>query len=231
MTHVLEHLLDPLLALKKCSKLQKYNQKILIEVPLFERHELYPIAGLTMEHLTYFNEINLKEMIIKAGYEILSSTKTYYSTAMPFITIIARKAKTKIAFKRAKQYKNQSNNLRSYIKIHKKNYLKINNKLEKINKNLPTFLYAVGMTASSFVYHSNIQKKLKVKGIFDGNKDKIGGSFGNLTVLDYKEFARKKFTKNIIITSEFSSDAISKKIKSKYNVVYILDKKYGIKKI
>ena len=231
MTHVLEHLLDPLLALKKCSKLQKYNQKILIEVPLFEKFELYPIAGLTMEHLSYFNETNLKETIMKVGYEILSSTKTYHSTAMPFITIIARKVKTKNVSKRSKQYKAQSNNLREYIKAHKINYLKINNKLKKINKNIPTFLYAVGMTASSFVYHSNIQKKIKLKGIFDGNKDKIGGNFGNLNVLDYKEFAKKKFTKNIIITSEFSSDAISKKIKSKYNNVYTLDKKHGIKKI
>ena len=39
MSHVLEHLFDPLKALKKCSKSQNVGQHILVEVPLFENVE------------------------------------------------------------------------------------------------------------------------------------------------------------------------------------------------
>ena len=231
LTHVLEHLINPLEALKKCSKLQNFNQKILIEIPLFDKIELYPIAGLTMEHLYYFSEENLKELVAKAGYEITSITKTYNSTQMPFITIIAQKRKKINYFQKNDQFKSQTRLFKQYLKIHRKRYKKINSVINKIDRKKPTYLYGVGMTASSFVFHSKIQDKLKVNGIFDGNPDKIGGKFGELPVLDYHSLNKKNFKKNIIITSEFSSDIIGKKIKSKYNNIYKLNKKYGLQKV
>ena len=63
LAHVLEHLPNPELAIKNCFKHQNYGQKILIEVPLFDKIELYPLAGFTMEHLHYFSEPNLKYFI------------------------------------------------------------------------------------------------------------------------------------------------------------------------
>lgn len=231
LTHVLEHLMNPLEALKKCSKLQNFNQKILVEVPLFDKIELYPIAGLTMEHIYYFSEDNLRELLAKAGYEILSITKTYNSTQMPFITVVAQKVGKIHYIEKNDQFKNQAKLFKKYLNIHRVRYKKINSVINKINRNKPTYLYGVGMTASSFVFHSNIQKKLKVPGIFDGNTDKIGGKFGELPVLDYNKLNKKNFKKNIIITSEFSSDIISQKIKSKNNIIYKLDKKYGLQKI
>ena len=231
LTHVIEHLINPLEALKKCSTLQNYNQKILVEIPLFDKIELYPIAGLTMEHLYYFSEENLRELLAKAGYEILSITKTYNSTQMPFITVIAQKVRDIQYIKKNDILKNQAKLFKKYLNMHRARYKKINLAINKIDASKPTYLYGVGMTASSFVFHSNIQKKLKVMGIFDGNPDKIGGKFGELPVLDYNIFNKKNFKKNIIITSEFSSDAIIKKIKSKNNIIYKLDKKYGLQKI
>jgi len=184
-----------------------------------------------MEHLYYFSEENLRELLAKAGYEILSITKTYNSTQMPFITVIAQKVRDIQYIKKNDIFKNQAKLFKKYLNMHRARYKKINLAINKIDASKPTYLYGVGMTASSFVFHSNIQKKLKVMGIFDGNPDKIGGKFGELPVLDYNIFNKKNFKKNIIITSEFSSDAIIKKIKSKNNIIYKLDKKYGLQKI
>ena len=79
MSHVLEHLNDPSLALKKCYKIQKKGQKIFVEVPLFEKTNLYPPSGLNVEHIYYFNESTLKNLIESNGYEILSVNKIYES--------------------------------------------------------------------------------------------------------------------------------------------------------
>ena len=49
--------------------MQKINQKLLVEVPLFEKVENYPVASLHLEHLHYFSENTLIEILTKAGYE------------------------------------------------------------------------------------------------------------------------------------------------------------------
>ena len=41
----------------------KDGTKILVEVPLFDRTELYPPSGLNVEHLYYFDEFNFIKML------------------------------------------------------------------------------------------------------------------------------------------------------------------------
>ena len=50
LTHVLEHLYEPLKVLRKCFKSQKNNQYVLLEVPLFDNIESYPNGTFFLEH-------------------------------------------------------------------------------------------------------------------------------------------------------------------------------------
>lgn len=229
MAHVLEHLIDPQIAIKNCRKLQKIGQKILIEVPLFDKIDLYPLAGFTMEHLHYFSEENMKYLLQKNGYKILNINKLYYSTQMPFLTIMAEKSKHYNFEIDKKTIFNQKINYLNYVKIHSERYNKIKKTILKIKKNIPTFLYGAGMTSSSFIYHSSILDKLDVKGIFDSNPDKQGKMINNLKIMNFDKY--KLVNKNIIITSEFSAIEIAKKIKSKLNNIFVYDRKKGLKKI
>ena len=95
LTHVLEHLYNPLLALKKCFKSQKANQHVLLEVPLFDKVENYPNGTFFLEHLNYFSENNFLSLIEKSGYKTIFISKMYESTVLPFITIIAKKENNK----------------------------------------------------------------------------------------------------------------------------------------
>ena len=230
LAHVLEHLPDPQKAIKNCYKHQEKGQKILVEVPLFDRIKNYPLAGFTMEHLHYFSEDNMKYFLEKNGYMILSLLKTYNSTQMPFLTIVAEKSK-KIKPKNISSLsvKIQKNNFLNYLALTKKRYKLIRNELHKINNKLPTYLYGAGATSSNFIFHSQIHQKINIQGIFDNNKDKYGLAIGNKKILDFDKF--HKIKKNIIVTSEFSSDQIVKKINSKKNIIYVYNKNCGLKKI
>ena len=183
-----------------------------------------------MEHLHYFSEENLKYFVEKNGYKVLSIMKTYESTPIPFITMIAEKEKMSVLKIFKTDIQKQKKMFKKYIKITNSRYSKIRKKLKKINNKIPTYLYGAGMTSSSFIFHSSINETLNIKGIFDGNPDKWGLKIGKITVSSYNSAREEKKMKNIVITSEFSINEILNKIKSKYNHIYFYDKKVGIKK-
>ena len=101
------------------------HQHVLLEVPLFDRMENYPNGALMLEHLSYFSENNFLSLIEKAGYKPIFVSKTFESTVLPFITVVANKhLKQKIS-----TFKNQwFDNFKGF-----KN-LKITNSNKKIKK-------------------------------------------------------------------------------------------------
>ena len=91
LTHVLEHIYNPLTVMKKCSSMQKKGGWGLIEAPLFERSDKFPPGLLTFEHVNYFSESTLCRLLHLAGYVPHMIQKSFYSNEYPVITIIARK--------------------------------------------------------------------------------------------------------------------------------------------
>ena len=158
MSHVLEHLYNPLFALKKCFKVQKENQKILIEVPLFERVENYKIGSMGLEHIHYFSEKNLNELISSAGYRIDFVSKIFKSTEFPFITIIASKI-SKTKREKANNYKTNFKNLKRYIDLTSLGWKRVENKLKKIPINVPKYLFGGGPFTSQLLFYTKFDKK------------------------------------------------------------------------
>ena len=50
------HLYNPIKAIEQCFKIQKIDQKILVEIPLFEQVQNYSVGAFQIEHLHYFSE-------------------------------------------------------------------------------------------------------------------------------------------------------------------------------
>lgn len=68
LSHVLEHLSDPLMTLRTIrEQLLTENGFLLIEVPNFYAHDSYELA-----HLTCFTSHTLQEIIRQAGYEVVT---------------------------------------------------------------------------------------------------------------------------------------------------------------
>ena len=69
----------------------KKNGYLLVEVPLFERERLFPPGYFTFEHLNYFSEGTLLELLSKAGYSPQFIGKYFYNENYPVVTVIAKK--------------------------------------------------------------------------------------------------------------------------------------------
>ena len=89
MMHVLEHLENPLEALRNIrANLLGDGGFLLVEVPNFYAHESYELA-----HLSCFTEHTLGEMLKQAGYEIMHARKHGYprsETLDLYLTVLAR---------------------------------------------------------------------------------------------------------------------------------------------
>jgi len=237
LTHVLEHLFSPVLALKKCFDSQINDQHVLLEVPLFDRMENYPNGAFMLEHLSYFSENNFLSLIEKAGYKPIFVSKTFESTVLPFITVVAKKhikQKTVASknqwfndFKGFKNltisnpnkktvnkndYINQHENGKNFIKKNKLLWQEIDKKINKFDKKRSVYIYGAGFHGSQFLYYTNVEKKFTIKGFIDSSKAKKNGYLGNYKIFtpDLNEIDKKS---NIIICSNYSESAIFKSLK------------------
>ena len=211
LTHVLEHIFNPLKALKTCFKIQNFNQKILVEVPLFEKVENYKVSALHLEHLHYFSEATLIECLTKSGYEPEYISKIYKSTPFPFITILANK-KRNLSVIQASNFENQLKNFKKYIYLSKKKWKKIDLFLNDFKDKNPTYLYGAGLFTSNLLNYTNISKKFNIEAIFDSSPVKQDKSLENYKIIK-PNFKVLKPKSKIIIASESCQDSIYESIK------------------
>tara|TARA_B100000787_G_scaffold98458_1_gene72605 strand:- start:1670 stop:2806 length:1137 start_codon:yes stop_codon:yes gene_type:complete len=210
LSHVLEHLFNPLLALRRCFSAQEVGQKILIEVPLFEKVDNYDIGSMGLEHIHYFSEKNLNELITSAGYEIDFVSKIFKSTEFPFITIVASKQKN-VRIEKANNYKSNLENLNRYIKSSISHWKSIKNKIEKLPMDKPTYLFGAGPFTSQLLFYTMFKRK-NLFGILDSSKIKQGGKLGALKILSPENKNLKK-NSTIIISSASCQGHIYNSIK------------------
>jgi len=211
LTHVLEHIFDPLKALKTCYKIQKFDQKILVEVPLFEKVENYKVGALHLEHLQYFSEATLIETLTKSGYQPEYISKIYNSTPFPFITILASKKKNLNVIK-SLDYKSQLKNIKQYIFLSKNHWKKIDLFLNKFIGEKPIYLYGAGFFTSNLLHYTSVSKKFNIEAIIDSSPIKQGKTLANYKIIAPK-LKNLKPKSIIIIASESCQDSIYESIK------------------
>ena len=230
LTHVLEHLYDPLKVLKKCFKRQKNDQYVLLEVPLFDNVESYPNGTFFLEHLSYFSENNFLKLIELSGYKTVYVSKTFESTVLPFITVIAKKINEKksnanLWFNNFKSFKSLSHtsfkskkienkdfpkqftNTKKFLKINSALWKKIDKKIKNFDKKKPIYIYGAGFHASQLLHYTNIEQYFKVEGFIDSSKAKEGSYIGKYKILNPSSKEIKNNC-NILICSNYSENAI-----------------------
>ncbi len=236
LTHVLEHLYDPLNVLRKCHKSQKNNQYVLLEVPLFDNIESYPNGTFFLEHLSYFSENNFLKLVELSGYKTVYISKTFESTVLPFITVIAKKNQKKNmkrnlwfndfkSFKNLKvqdntnnqvqnkDFKKQNDNAKKFLKINKSLWKQINKRINKFDKQKSIYIYGAGFHGSQLLYNTDIEKKFNIEGFIDSSKAKNGGYVGKYKIFNPSS-NKIKPSSNIIICSNYSESAIYKSLSS-----------------
>lgn len=226
LTHVLEHLYDPVRVINKCSSIQENSSWLLIEVPLFERADKFPPGLLTLEHLNYFSESTLLRLLYLSGYVPYLVEKLFYINEYPVITVIARKEKPK-NIEWTSDFNRANFLLVSYCKADSARWKDIELKIKKqLKEGTPVYIWGAGIHTSQLFAFTDLKKYLSIKGLLDSSYTKWGKKFGDLKCYspDSVDF---RAGDTIIISSYASEDEIYKSFK-KYLIMGItIVKLYG----
>ena len=224
LTHVLEHLFDPLNVLLKCNKMQNYGDHLLLEVPLFENEGYFPPGLLTVEHLNYFSEGTIIEAVTRANYSPVFIGKYFSLNQYPVITVVARKTKS-IAVLESKDYIRNLKTFHAYLDIEKKNWSIINKTLaSRIQKGDAGYIFGAGAHTSQLLAFTEIKDLFSIKGILDNSPTKWGKKIGRYPCFDLEKIHLDRNDK-IIISSYASENEIyknlSKKLKNEIVCLYM----------
>ena len=178
LTHVLEHLFDPVSVMKKCNKMQNIGDFVLIEVPLFERIERFGPGLLTLEHINYFSEGTLIETLTSANYYPECISKSFNHPEYPVITVMARKDENVKVIKSLDFEKNYTI-FGKYIKNEELRWQKLEKKiLSQLPENKSIYIYGAGIHTTQLLANTKINSYCDIIGLFDSSSTKWGKKIG-----------------------------------------------------
>ena len=204
LTHILEHIYDPLTVMKKCCSMQKHGDWGLIEVPLFERSDKFPPGLLTLEHVNYFSESTLCRLLYLSGYAPYMIQKSFYNNLYPVITVIARKENC-AGIELSSDYDRGYNILTSYIERDKQSWKRIESKIrQKIRYETATYVWGAGIHTSQLFANTDLREYLKIKGLIDSSPTKWGKNLGSMTCYSPDKVILDKG--DVILISSYASE-------------------------
>ena len=174
LRHVLEHLLEPKIILKKLKKILNNNGKIFIEVPNFEFSKPIGIETFfNFLHLYHFTANSICNILNQCGFKILELQE---NTGYSALRLIATPCEENL--KGVEKESNIKGLLDRYYNIESKISNEIESKLKNIiNQNDKIFVWGAGFHTEELL--KILVKMTDVNNIFlvDSNQDKWGKSF------------------------------------------------------
>lgn len=214
LTHILEHLYNPLDFLLRVQKNITDGGVLLIEVPLWERLDKQGSGVLTFEHVNYFSEDALFSMLRGAGFEPIFSSKLFESGLYPVITVVAKASG--VQYETRNSYRDSRALLEAYLKREKKFWRRVEKKiLIKLNQHSGSYIYGAGIHTSQMLGNTSLQEHIELHGVIDSSPSKWGKEIAGVTIQPPTILDDLPSDANIIISSSASEsyifDAISKR--------------------
>jgi hypothetical protein len=89
-SHVLEHIYDPPTTLRRVHDALTDDGLLMFEVPCLAAPEINPPGLFMMEHINYFDESSIENLLGRTGFQTLQATVTLDHFPFPVITVLAR---------------------------------------------------------------------------------------------------------------------------------------------
>jgi len=218
LSHVAEHLKHPSDIFENINRVLSGEGFLYIETPdidLFDEQDLYQFS---FEHINYFNIDSTKNLLQKAGFELVDS-KIFYndkSTAPFYPTLGTLWKKSDKVFEIENYYEKNRATIQKYIDLIE-NFrgglmIKVDNIISS-HKNIA--IWAAGTLTSQLLSQTNLSKG-DIKAIFDNDSKKDGLKMENIII--YKpimtvEYFKEKNIEAIVIGSWSSQDEIYESLK------------------
>ncbi len=204
LTHILEHLYDPAAVLRKCSDMQDDDGRLLIEVPLLENVECFSPGSLTLEHLNYFTERTMRQLLARCGYDVKGVFKDFTISVYPVITLFCQKGEVRDDLDFA-----PSAEVEAFISEYMVRENNIWNRSDqKIKDAVPqgsrAYIYGAGVHTTQLLANTDIEKHLNIVNILDSSPTKWGCYLGEHLCQNPNDVDHENI--DVVVISSFNSE-------------------------
>ena len=207
MTHVLEHLHDPLATLQRIHSSQSDGGWVLVEVPLFDRPELFPPGYLSFEHLNYFREATLVRLLRSAGYEPREIYRDDHLDLYPIVGALARRTEpVSVTDSSPDEVEHASTTLATHLADEAARWQRIEARVfEQVDEGTEVYIWGAGIHTSQLLAFTGLRDRLAIQGLVDSAPLKWGTTLGRYGCVGPEDV--ELATGTTVILSSFAAEA------------------------
>ena len=215
VSHVLEHIVNPLKFIRECATI--CNRYIFIEVPCLDyKFKDEPYGMFSDEHVNFFTIQGLWSLMNRAGFaavdfEIYFVVHRYSSSGFPSIVTLWCKSNTN---KVDTPIFSSTDYLNRYLDVSERLWQQVSNKIDQLPKNEKLSLWGVGNHLAKLLAGTSLKEKNIVR-IYDSDKHKHGHKILDIPVTAFNdEDIRSGKVESILITTYTAQKAIVKAVET-----------------
>jgi SAM-dependent methyltransferase len=199
MSHVLEHLRDPLPTLQSLRANMRDGAGLLIEVPCATALDLLPPGWFAFEHISYFSPATLTAMLEAAGFEPLEYRINLRAFIYPVIAMAARAARPLRLHRTAVEVAEAVAFARDVAKRETTLWSETSKRLEGITGDVA--VWGAGVHTSRLLAETPLARNAAVKMIVDRDTQKWGRRQGPYPICSPSELPTGADGPTVVISS------------------------------
>ena len=207
MSHVLEHLYDPVGTLGRAHAALIDQGVLVLEVPCAVAPDLLPPGWFAFEHLHYFSPEVLEALLISSGFEILEIRIAMRAFIYPVIAIAARKAARPLPTPILPKPETTLSIAKSFVVRDAARWKKMRERLAELSGEV--FIWGAGVHTALLLFHTNLTDYATVAAITDRDSQKWGHTQAGVAVISPEDLLARASTAPIIVSSYYSEREIA----------------------
>ncbi len=208
-SHVLEHMTDPTGALKLAHAALRDEGVVLLEVPCATAPHLVPPGWFSLEHLHYFSQASLTNMLAAAGFAPVEFRISLKAELYPVIAAVATKATAPVAVPADAVAVAQSEAFIAKLLAHDDAiWHATSDRLAGVTG--PVYVWGAGVHTAQLFDRTAISGQ--VKGIIDRDSQKWGSRLGDHTIISPDDFFARREDAPVVISSFAAETQIARSL-------------------
>lgn len=224
-SHVLEHMIDPVAALRLAHGALSDEGIVLLEVPCATAPHLVPPGWFAFEHLHYFSDASLNRMLRSVGFEPIELRISYKAELYPVIAVAAAKSKTiapstdQLAVLQTKTFLNELVARDDTLWRHT---------AERVDRlDGPVYVWGAGVHTAQLFDRTDLIRDAKVKAVVDRDSQKWGLTQADRAIISPEDLFAQHDDEPIVISSFAAEAQIAKSLSEAGIAVRNIIRLYG----
>ncbi len=211
MSHVLEHIYDPASVLGAVRGALAEGGHLLIEAPCLTAPEINPPGLFMMEHINYFEQNSLGNLLGATGFEPVWQAVTLDFFPFPVITVLARKVDAPRRADMANGFADNLRFMRAYDRMEQQRWAEVDARLNSsLAAGEEVYVWGAGIHTSTLLKRTSIERRANIVAITDRDAQKHGHRLGRHLIVEPARAMQSG--RKIVLSSYVSEKAIAESL-------------------